>query len=111
MKLDIKFLVLSFFLSVSIHHAFASSIEDIIKEAAKKNNYLPSSALINEQDDGLANVGEKLFDSHSLSLNGETPCRSCHLEEFSSRRDTQCHRGRWSRYGIRKSHVFGGDHT
>ncbi len=84
MKLDIKFLVLSFFLSVSVHHAFASSIEDIIKEAAKKNNYLPSSALINEQDDGLANVGEKLFDSHSLILNGETPCRSCHLEEFSS---------------------------
>ena len=84
MKLDIKYLFISITIFLYSFQISSSSIEEIIKEAALKNNYLPSSALLNPQDEDLADVGEKLFDSHALSLNGETPCRSCHLEEFSS---------------------------
>lgn len=84
MKLDIKYLLIAIPLFLCSSQISSSSIEEIIKDAALKNNYLPSNALLNPQEKGLVDVGEKLFDSHALSLNGETPCRSCHLEEFSS---------------------------
>ena len=62
----------------------ASSFEDIIRQAARKNGFLPFEETHVPADAELAAQGKILFESKFLSLNGNISCKSCHLDEFGS---------------------------
>jgi cytochrome c peroxidase len=69
---------------VTGHVAAGAPFEDIIREAARKNGFVPAAqthALVNP---ALVAPGEILFKSKALSLNGEIACQTCHLDEFGS---------------------------
>jgi len=64
--------------------AWAQNFPRLIREAARQNGFLPAVSTNVYVDDALLEPGRILFESKSLSLNGDIACRSCHLEEFGS---------------------------
>ena len=55
-----------------------------LREAARANGHAPGEAQNPPFDPAKATAGEALFRSTELSLNGDTSCHTCHLEEFGS---------------------------
>jgi len=76
------FIIIYLFLSSSILHA--NGKENILKEFIKKNGFVSHKELFNEKDSNLSEVGKKLFDSKSISLNGDISCSTCHLDNKGS---------------------------
>jgi len=58
--------------------------EKIVINAALENGLRPAAQLFDNRDEALAGVGGILFKSENLSLNGQTSCRTCHLDKFGS---------------------------
>ncbi len=64
--------------------AHSDSISDILRKAALDNELVPVAETHVIVDANLAAIGKKLFESRSLSLNGNISCKNCHLEQFGS---------------------------
>ena len=64
--------------------AGADSISEILRQAALDNRLIPVAQTQIAVDESLAAIGEKLFESRALSLNGNISCKNCHLEQFGS---------------------------
>ena len=64
--------------------AHSDSISDILRQAALDNEFVPVAETHVIVDANLAAIGKKLFESRSLSLNGNISCKDCHLEQFGS---------------------------
>lgn len=64
--------------------AASTTIEDIIREAARKNGFVPAAQTYPDINDKLIAPGKTLFESKALSLNGNIACQSCHLDAFGS---------------------------
>jgi cytochrome c peroxidase len=64
--------------------AHSDSISDILRQAALDNELVPVAETHVIVDANLAAIGKKLFESRSLSLNGNISCKDCHLEQFGS---------------------------
>ena len=58
--------------------------EQALREAALRAGLEPPDDIQVEVDTAMAGIGETLFASALLSLNGDTSCRTCHLDEFAS---------------------------
>ncbi len=71
-------------LSVACQAVGVSPFEDIVREAARTNGFVPSNETYVPVDSELAAAGRLLFESKSLSLNGNISCENCHLDDFSS---------------------------
>jgi len=67
-------------LSVIAHAADEKVFPQILRE----NGFRPASELYRNPDEGLITVGEIIFESKKLSLNGDISCRTCHLPKFGS---------------------------
>ena len=64
---------------------FATDLkETALREAATVNGWVPSGELYTNPDESLVSIGERLFDSTALSLNGFVSCKTCHRAEFGS---------------------------
>ena len=64
---------------------FASELkEETLREAAITNGWVPTGELYINPDESLVPLGERLFDSTSLSLNGSISCKTCHQAKFGS---------------------------
>jgi cytochrome c peroxidase len=64
--------------------AAGAPFEDIIREAARKNGFVPAVQTHVTVNPALLAPGEVLFKSKALSLNGDIACQTCHLDEFGS---------------------------
>ncbi len=62
----------------------AKTLEQFVKQAAIKNGLVPTEKFNPRFNDTLAGIGETIFNSKALSLNGEISCQSCHLDKFGS---------------------------
>jgi cytochrome c peroxidase len=77
--------ILTLFLYIGIANAaHAKTIEQFVKQAAIKNGLVPSEKLNPSFDPQLAKIGGIIFESKSLSLNGNMSCQTCHLDKFGS---------------------------
>lgn len=61
-----------------------ASVDQILKESARVHGFAPADRTHVPVDPDLAQLGKALFESKNLSLNGDTSCQDCHLEQFSS---------------------------
>jgi cytochrome c peroxidase len=64
--------------------AEAKSLEDFVRKAAKRNGLIELRELNEPFNPELAKIGETVFNSKALSLNGGMSCQSCHLDKFGS---------------------------
>jgi cytochrome c peroxidase len=64
--------------------ATGAPFEDIVREAARKNGFVPAAQTHAPVDPALVAAGQVLFKSKALSLNGNIACQTCHLDEFGS---------------------------
>jgi len=71
-------------LSVIAHAADEKVFPQILREQILANGFRPASELYRNPDEGLITVGEIIFESKKLSLNGDISCRTCHLPKFGS---------------------------
>ena len=62
----------------------AASFQEIIRQAARDNGFVPAEQTHAKVDRTLLVPGEVLFKSKALSLNGNIACQTCHLDEFGS---------------------------
>lgn len=58
--------------------------EAMLRQAAIDAGLVPLTDIIVPQDPELSAIGGKLFESTLLSLNSDTSCQTCHLDEFGS---------------------------
>ncbi len=56
----------------------------ILRQQVLSNGFEPASDLYRNPDEGLITVGEIIFESKKLSLNGDISCRTCHIPKFGS---------------------------
>jgi len=84
MNFATKFLLLSPIIFSCVKASASGLEEKTLREAAIKNGWVPSGQLYVNPDESLAPIGERLFDSTALSLNGFVSCKTCHRAEFSS---------------------------
>lgn len=64
--------------------AHADVYEEVLRNAALEHGIsgeLPATPSVSP---GLFEVGERLFEDKRLSLNGDTACKTCHLDRFGS---------------------------
>ena len=71
-------------LSVACQAIVASPFEDIVRQAALSNGFVPVEETHASVNPDLAAHGQVLFESKALSLNGNISCQNCHLDEFGS---------------------------
>lgn len=64
--------------------AFATSFENIIRQAALQNGFVRAEDTHIPTNTALVRAGQTLFQSKALSLNGNIACQSCHLDEFGT---------------------------
>lgn len=64
--------------------ASGNNLENLLRSTAKDNGLLPAAELNPAVDASLAELGEALFTSEAVSLNGNISCETCHLDNFSS---------------------------
>lgn len=64
--------------------ANSDAFDEIIKKSARYNGLVPPEELFDSADVNLVNEGRRLFQSKSLSLNGDIACATCHLHKFGS---------------------------
>ncbi|MET4701830.1 cytochrome c peroxidase [Constrictibacter sp. MBR-5] len=64
--------------------SLAAPFEDIVRKAARDNGFAPAKTTHVSTDPALVAAGRILFESKSLSLNGQIACQTCHLTEFGS---------------------------
>src|SRR6266446_9342915 len=83
MKYAISVLAVSI-LSVIAHAADEKVFPQILREQILANGFRPATELYRNPDEGLITVGEIIFESKKLSLNGDISCRTCHLPKFGS---------------------------
>ena len=62
----------------------AKTLKQFVQQAAIENGLLPAEKLNPPFDPQLAKIGETIFNSKSLSLNGNMSCQTCHLDKFGS---------------------------
>ncbi len=60
------------------------SAEEILRTSVINNGLQPPESLNIKTNPALSEIGSQLFASKKLSLNGETSCQACHLDEFGS---------------------------
>lgn len=56
----------------------------ILRDQILANGFTPANELYRNPDEGLITVGEIIFESKKLSLNGDISCRTCHIPKFGS---------------------------
>lgn len=71
-------------LLATIATAQSTMRERVLREAAIEAGLQSAEALETDVPAELVSVGEQLFNSTLLSLNGDTSCASCHLDQFGS---------------------------
>jgi cytochrome c peroxidase len=71
-------------LSVIAYAADEKVFPQILREQILANGFRPASELYRNPDEGLITVGEIIFESKKLSLNGDISCRTCHVPKFGS---------------------------
>ena len=83
MNFGIRVLVvlLSFCLPASLQ---AKSLDEFVKQAAINNGLVQVDKLNPSFDKLLATIGKTIFNSKSLSFNGQISCQTCHLDKFGS---------------------------
>lgn len=64
--------------------ASADLRDQVLREAAIKNGLKPPAELMLPVSMEKSAIGRLLFESKRLSLNGDTACKTCHLDRFSS---------------------------
>ena len=79
-----KILILLFFVSPIRVYAEIDGLSQIIRQAAFDTGYMFPDATHVAIDKGTAAVGEELFRSKQLSLNGNIACATCHISEKAS---------------------------
>jgi len=85
MSSDIKnVFIASVLLFCGVMDASAENFDQLLRAQASKAGWLPAKELFNPIDSSLKTVGKKIFESESISLNGNISCRTCHLDEFGS---------------------------
>lgn len=62
----------------------AKTLEDFVRHAAIENGLIPLEELNSVFDSSLADIGKFIFESKTLSLNGDISCQTCHLDKFGS---------------------------
>jgi cytochrome c peroxidase len=82
---------MKFAISLSLAAAAASMLsaqssmrETVLRQAAIDAGIVEPLSLVPAVPSDLAAIGERLFESELLSLNGDTSCSSCHLDQFGS---------------------------
>lgn len=78
---------ISLVLALSVSSVVSSDVpmrERVLRDAAIAAGLVEPAQLVPEVDADLAAIGERLFASEALSLNGDTSCGSCHLDRFGS---------------------------
>ena len=58
--------------------------QQALRDAARGAGVVPLEQIAVPADPGMAEIGEDLFASKLLSLNGDMSCQTCHLDRFSS---------------------------
>jgi cytochrome c peroxidase len=58
--------------------------EAVLRDAARDAGLIPPEETYSAQPDALVAVGKRLFESRLLSLDNDTACASCHLDQFGS---------------------------
>lgn len=56
----------------------------ILRHQVLANGFKPAGELYRNPDEGLITAGEVIFESKSLSLNGDIACKTCHIAKFGS---------------------------
>lgn len=89
MKYDIisRGLVVAVLIGTSVALASAAPLEmraSILRDAAIRFGVLEHSYTAPKFDETLVALGQRLFREKRLSLNSDTKCQTCHLDEFSS---------------------------
>lgn len=64
--------------------AHSDAFDEIIKKTALNNGLVRPEELFDQTDKILVDEGRRLFESKSLSLNGNIACATCHLHKFGS---------------------------
>lgn len=79
---SIRFLsfLITFFVSDII---YADNIDRLLKKSIVENGLLPPSQINHDTDKVKSLLGQKIFESKSLS-NSQVACIDCHLDEFGS---------------------------
>src|SRR6266446_7792708 len=70
--------------SVIGYAAEEKAFPQILRQQVLANGFRPASELYRNPDEGLITVGEIIFESKKLSLNGDISCRTCHIPKFGS---------------------------
>jgi cytochrome c peroxidase len=71
-------------LSVIAYAADEKVFPQILREQILADGFRPAAELYRNPDEGLITVGEIIFESKKLSLNGDISCRTCHIPKFGS---------------------------
>ena len=82
MNLIIKIILLLFISYTST--AMSEPLEIILKEYAIANGFSKSEDIYINPDENLHSIGEKIFASEGLSINGNMSCQTCHLDKHGS---------------------------
>ena len=84
MNLDIKTFFFSILIIFSIEAYGNDSFEHILRESIIKNGFLSPEEIYFNPNEELADLGEVLFKSKNISLNGKVSCSTCHLDSEGS---------------------------
>lgn len=84
MKYGTSFLLLYAVLLNLSGSAHAELRDKVLRDAALRNGFAEPAALVAPVDEGKSEAGQILFEDTRLSLNGDTSCKTCHLDRFSS---------------------------
>jgi cytochrome c peroxidase len=79
-----KYLAFSVLLCTSGVSVGQASFEKILMTQIAASGWRPSAELYRNPDEGISEVGRKIFESESLSLNGNISCRTCHQDKFGT---------------------------
>jgi len=83
MRFAIRLLVLAAFAGAA-SEAQSPLRQQALREAALGAGVVPLETIAIPADPAMAKIGEDLFASTLLSLNGDMSCQTCHLDRFSS---------------------------
>jgi cytochrome c peroxidase len=72
------------FLGTIGYAANETAFPEILRQEIIANGFRAADQLYRNPDEGLITVGEIIFESKKLSLNGDISCRTCHIPKFGS---------------------------
>jgi cytochrome c peroxidase len=72
------------FLGTIGYAAAETAFPEILRQQIIANGFKSANELYRNPDEGLITVGEIIFESKKLSLNGDISCRTCHIPKFGS---------------------------